>query len=155
MNAVCMFWAPSQWDRRDGWVGTGYEHRPKWLSFICTIHCSVLVSTILDLPVHSAGPTINWAPIQRQGNLKQVATTYARSPNLCIPTHMTVSPPTLPFSVQCQDLTPMAACFHEQYAQLHAWTQVGMPCCSLLPGYLTFVSTQVCYINSTWLSFDY
>ena len=72
----------------------GHKHRPKWLLFTCTICCSVLIPTILNLPTHSASPSIKWVPICKgrpQPSPTQPA--YSALPD-CIPILSPLSSPT-------------------------------------------------------------
>ena len=55
-------------------------------------------------------------PFHSNANANASATTHASSPDLCIQTRVTISPPSLPFSVHRQRLTSGADCFpHIQY----------------------------------------
>ena len=76
-----------------------------------------------DLGIHSINLTLHPCVCARSEYVSHYTTTITNQ--ACIhmntPMHESTNPNNpLPFPVQCQHLTAMAACFHKQYAQLHA-----------------------------------
>ena len=86
----------------------GRKHRPKWPSFTCAIHCSVLVPAVLA----NTSATTEFGRAQPYPHplppSPNASATIHNSPNLRIQTRTTTPLPSLPFPVQRQGLTFVA-----------------------------------------------